>query len=214
MFQSRVCPKGSPCHCVYADTGERVHGTRGVKECEQGLISTSHRPCENQRETLCDECSPLACDESTGRFLPLQCLPGDVCFCVHPLSGQLTSSSPRKVDRRDNPTCTSRGALVPGYQRCGDQDTLKCSGTEFLINQRGGECVYRDTGYPNPTCSEDLDPRSLCDRTPGHVCNKEGGFEMFDCGKDYSDKFCTNTGRNRQNQEILVSDWLITNHVT
>ena len=111
LFESTQC-KGGSCWCVYSDSGKRVFDEfNTVEGCSPR--NDTRGPCHKSRDALCqgaDECLALTCSEN-GQYESLQCLKGDVCFCVDTAMGTMLSTA-RQV--QSDVTCSNEGDIIEG----------------------------------------------------------------------------------------------------
>ena len=190
------------CYCVYSDSGDRVSGSAGAVECI--TRNDTRGPCQKAADKICvdnEDCSVLLCDEE-GKYLALQCLRGDVCFCVDQLTGLLISTAQHVTS---DVVCSGEGDLIK-HSPCSEQSELECDENgEFAPSQcnNNGTCFCLFGEDEDGVCLEDS--RTHCERRRDETCNEEtelcpilcddgGRYGEFDCKDSYSGSRCVGEG--------------------
>ena len=201
LYADMQCDEDS-CYCVYSDSGDRVSGSAGAVECS--TRNDTRGPCQKAADKICvddEDCSVLSCDEE-GKYLALQCLRGDVCFCVNQLTGQLVSTAQHVTS---DVVCSAEGDLIK-HSPCSEQSELECDENgEFAPSQcnNNGTCFCLFGEDDEGGCLEDS--RTHCERRRDNncseetekcpiLCDDEGRYGEFDCKDSYSGSRCVGEG--------------------
>ncbi|KAL5264513.1 hypothetical protein ACHWQZ_G005564 [Mnemiopsis leidyi] len=205
LYANMQCDQDS-CYCVYSDTGDRVSGYSDVLNgVECATRNDTRGPCQKASDKICvddeEDCSVLSCDEE-GMYLALQCLRGDVCFCVDHQSGDLISTAQRVTS---DVVCSDLGELV-GTSLCSEQSVLECDEDgQFALSQchNNGTCFCVFGEGDDGGCLEDS--RTHCERRRDVTCKEEteecpiscdneGKYGQFDCKDSFSGSRCVGDG--------------------
>ena len=212
-FQNTQC-LGELCWCVYSDSGEQVFESNTAKECSK--INDTRGSCTKSRDAVChgsDNCHTLSCTEA-GHFAALQCLKGDVCFCVDPSTGEMLSSAQNVAS---DVSCSDAGIKQ-----------VNCFGEQCLSRthcQRHGGALCDSEGQYGPSCSAKEDNSKVHCTTKrfyqprqctGSVCycvDIVSGYVVANTVRQADNFYCTTLGdvigrTACQNQSLYTCDSL------